>query len=124
MALTQLTAEQMARLRPWWGNQDPYGPQYVSEEVWTEYSDEEWPLEEFIATLQKAMSKAAKAERATARIALEFGYDGGGSLKLSYTREKTDQEKQVEIDRAIEWLNENDARERAEFARLSAKFKA
>jgi hypothetical protein len=120
--LTKLTADQLARLRSWWGTKDPYAPQYVSQEAWSEYAEAEWPVEELIATLQRLLAKIPEAERSTARIVLNEGHEGGGSISLLYTREKTDAEKQVEIDRALAWLNECDERERQEFARLSAKY--
>jgi len=122
VALTQLTTEQVKRLRSWWGDKDPYKPQYVSQELWSEDAEAEWPVEELIATLRGLLEKIPAPERANARVKLNEGYEGGGSLVMAYTREKTDQEKQVEIDRALAYLKEGDDRDAREFARLRAKF--
>jgi len=122
MALTKLTAEQLARLRSWWGAKDPYAIQYVSEDLWEQYGDDEWRVSELIEILQEHLKKLPEAERATARIKLNGGYEGGGSLTLSYTREKTDEEKQLDIDRALAWLRECDEKDAANYERLKAKF--
>jgi hypothetical protein len=94
----------------------------VTRTVFSEYGEESWALEDFLADIEEAVAEIPGDKRAVATVELEGGYDESTRLKISYPDVESDDELRERIERAVAYARNRKAEERAEFERLKAKY--
>ena len=98
----------------------------ITIEVFNEYGETDWTLEEFLGAITAAVAKVPEALRATATVALEGDYEETTSLKISFERPETDQEYAERTRAMLSWATtrkaHTEADERELYARLKAKY--
>lgn len=99
-------------------------PQELTRYVFDEWGTRYWALPDFLDELNAAVAQIPEAKRGETMVSLEGDYDETGKLRISYDDVETADEVAERIASREQYQRERDARDLAEFERLSAKFGA
>lgn len=119
--INELDTETIAALVRYYGH-DPRIPQTVTDEVFSEYSGEEWTLAEFLTFINEAIESIPPECRESATVKLEGSCDESTRLVMSYERLETAAEVARKVARGLAYVRGKQEDDRATYERLKAKF--